>query len=218
MPTLVIAAVVSGWTDQRHGPQRGALPGLDAFLAGLLVVQVALLVALAVIVVGQAGRARAAGCYREVPPFLRGWLAPLVALTGVVLGGILAALINFGVTRFLGTPVPSGFAYALMPSDALAVPWPIFFFGVALIIGLISGALIAQILLYRRSRRHRRPLPGNGGWRAVAGGRLLPGPDRGAGGRRRWRRARLRPQPRARSPGPGRRVGSPTKPTLRPPA
>jgi hypothetical protein len=152
---LVFAALLSGWTDHRRGPQPGALPGLDAFLVGLLVVQVALLAALAVIVVGQAGRARAAGCYREVPPFLRGWLAPLVALTGVVLGGILAALINFGVTRFLGTPVPSGFAYTPMPSNALAVPWPIFFFGVALIIGLIPGALIAQILLYRRSRRHR---------------------------------------------------------------
>lgn len=109
--TPVIAALVSGWTDHRRGPQPGALPGLNAFLAWLLVVQVTLLVALAVTVVRQADRARAAGCYREVPPFLRGRLAPLVAVTGVVLGGILAALINLGVTRFLGTPVPSGFAY-----------------------------------------------------------------------------------------------------------
>jgi hypothetical protein len=37
-----------------------------------------------------------------------------VAVTGIVLGGILAALINLGVARFLGTPVPSGFAYAPM--------------------------------------------------------------------------------------------------------
>jgi hypothetical protein len=155
LSTLVMAALVSGWSDQRRGPQPGALPGLNAFLAGLLVVQVTLLVALAVTVVRQAGRARAAGCYREVPPFLRGWLAPLVALTGVVLGGILAALINLGVTRFLGAPVPSGFAYAPMPANALAVPWPIVFFGVALMIGLISGALIAQVPFYRRWRDHR---------------------------------------------------------------
>jgi hypothetical protein len=153
--TLVMAALVSGCTDQRRGPEPGALPGLDVFLAGLLVVQVVLLVALAVTVVRQAGRARVAGCYREVPPFLGGWLGPLVALTGVVLGGILAALINLGVARFLGTPVPSGFAYAPMPAKALAVPWPIFFLGVALMIGLISGALIAQIPLFRRWRDQR---------------------------------------------------------------
>ena len=92
MLALVFTELVSGWTDHHHGPPPSALPGLNAFLAGLLVAQVALLVTLAVTMVKQAGRARAAGCYREVPPFLRGWLAPLVALTGVVLGGILAAL------------------------------------------------------------------------------------------------------------------------------
>ena len=153
--TLVLAAVVSGLTDQRRGPQPGALPGLDVFLAGLLVVQVALLVALAVTVFRQAGRAGAAGCYREIPPFLRGCLSPLVALTGVVLGGILAALINLGVTSLLGTPVPTGFAYLPMPSNALAVPWPIFAFGIALI-GLVFGALIAQIPLFRRYRGRLR--------------------------------------------------------------
>jgi hypothetical protein len=42
-----------------------------------------------------------------------------------------------------------------MPANALAVPWPIFFFGVALMIGLIFGALIAQIQLFRRWRDYR---------------------------------------------------------------
>jgi hypothetical protein len=155
LAALLIAAVVSGWTDRRMGPQPGVLPGLSGFLAGLLVVQVVLLVALAVIVARQAQRARAAGCYREVLPYLRGVLAPLVALLGVVVGGILVALITFGVTRLLGTPVPSGFAGVPVPPDALAVPWPIFAFGAALI-GLVYGGVIAEFLLLRSASGHRR--------------------------------------------------------------
>ena len=139
-----------------------ALPGLDTFLAGLLVVQVVLLLALAVTVVGQAGRARAAGCYRQVPPFLRGWLAPLVALLGVILGWILATLINLSVARLLGTPVPTGYSLDAFAgqrdllSKALAVPWPIYFFGVALILGLIVGAIIAAYPLYLPYFNRRR--------------------------------------------------------------
>jgi hypothetical protein len=82
-------------------------------------------------------------------------LAPLVALLGVVLGGILVALITFAVTHLLGTPVPSGFASIPKPPDALAVPWPMFAFGIALI-GLIYGAVIAEIPLYQSYRGHLR--------------------------------------------------------------
>jgi len=162
LAALLTAALVSGWTDQRMGPQPGALPGLPGVLAWLLVVQIVLLVALAVIVALQAQRARAASRHpaasprpaADVPPYLRGMLAPLVALLGVVLGGILVALITFSVTHLLGTPVPSGFAYVPVPPDALVVPWPIFPAGAALI-GLVYGAVIAVILLYRGTSGRR---------------------------------------------------------------
>ena len=55
---LILTAVIGGVTDRLHGPQPGALPGLPGFLAVLLAVQVALL--LAVLTVDR-GRARPAG-------------------------------------------------------------------------------------------------------------------------------------------------------------
>jgi hypothetical protein len=81
--TLVLAALVSGWSDQRRGPQRGALPGLEVFF-GRVAGGTGRTPGGVGGHRGQAGRrARVAGCYREVPPFLGGWLAPLVAVTGV---------------------------------------------------------------------------------------------------------------------------------------
>ena len=148
---LLTAAVVSGWIDQRHGPQPGALPGLTGFLAGLLVVQGAALIALTIIVVVLAARARAAGGFGEVPPYLRGWLSALVAVLGFALGGLLTAIVNFGVTRLLGTPLPSGFRFDTTPANVLAVPWPIYAFGAAPV-GLLLGAAVAAVLLYRKYR------------------------------------------------------------------
>jgi len=153
--TLVVTALVGGFTDRAGGPQPGALPGLAGFLAVLLAVQVALLIVLTVIVVVLAGRARAAGWYETVPPYLRGWLTALVALLGLWLGGLLTAVLTFGVTRILGTPVPSGFVFDTAPANALAVPWPIYAFGAAPV-GLLLGAAPAAVLLWRRYRGHHR--------------------------------------------------------------
>jgi hypothetical protein len=159
---LTLVAVGGLFATAHDGPPTGpppqyfdAIPDLDIFLDGLLLVQVVLLVALAVTVVWQAGRARVAGCYREVPPYLRGWLAPLVALLGVVLGWILAALINLGVAGLLGKPVPSGISHFALPPKGLAVPWPVSLLGVALILGLIYGASIAVYPLYLRYHSRR---------------------------------------------------------------
>jgi hypothetical protein len=46
-----------------------------------------------------ARRARAAGSYGEVTPYLHGWLSPLVAVLGFTLSGLLTAIVNFGVTH-----------------------------------------------------------------------------------------------------------------------
>ena len=150
---LILTAVIGGITDRLHGPQPGALPGLPGFLAVLLAVQVALVAALTVIVAVLARRARAAGRYETVPPYLRGGLAALVALLGLCLGGILTSVLCFGVTRILGTPVPSGFVFDTAPASALAVPWPIYAFGAAPF-GLLVGAAAAAVLLWRRYRGH----------------------------------------------------------------
>ncbi len=158
LAALVTTAVVSGWTDRRHGPQTGALPGLTGFLAVLLAVQAALLILLTVTVVVLARRAPApaggaGGSDEEAPPYLGGRLAALIAVLGFSLGGLLTAVSSFGVTRLLGTPVPSGFRFAIPPSDALAVPWPIYAFG-AVPVGLLCGGVVAAILIFRGYRRN----------------------------------------------------------------
>jgi hypothetical protein len=150
---LITTAMVTGFADQRHGWQTGALPGLTAFFAVLLAAEAALLVMLAVIVVVLARRAPAPGGDKTVRPYLGGGLAVLIAALGVSLGGLLSAVISIGVTRLLGTPVPSGFRFAIAPSDALAVPWPIYTFAAALY-GIVAGGLVAAIVVVVRYRRH----------------------------------------------------------------
>jgi hypothetical protein len=151
LAALITAAVVGGWTDRRHGSQTGALPGLTDFLAALLAVQAALLVMLTVTVVVLARRAPAPGGEERVPPYLGGGLTALIAVLGFSLGGLLSAVISIGVTRLLGTPVPSGFRFAIAPSDALAVPWPTYAFAGALA-GMLVGGVAAAILLFVRYR------------------------------------------------------------------
>ncbi len=159
LAALVTAALVSGFTDRQSGRQAGALPGLTGFLAALLAVQAALLIVLAVTVAVLARRARAAsrgpaampGPAADVPPYLAGNLASLVALLGVVLGGLLTAVINIGVTRLLGTPVPSGFQFGVPLPGAVALPWPIYAFAAAPI-GLLLGAVAAALPLWFRYR------------------------------------------------------------------
>jgi hypothetical protein len=149
---LITAALVGGWTDRRHGSQTGALPGLTGFLAALLAVQAAVLVMLTVTVVVLARRAPAPGGKERIPPYLGGGLAALIAVLGFSLGGVLSAVISIGVTRLLGTPVPSGFRFAIAPSDALAVPWPTYAFAGALA-GTLAGGVAAAIRLIVRYRR-----------------------------------------------------------------
>jgi hypothetical protein len=159
LAALVTAALAGGFADRRSGRQTGALPGLTGFLAVLLALQAALLVVLAVSVVVLARRARVAsrspaaspGPAADVPPYLGGNLAALVALLGLVLGGLLTAVINIGVTRLLGAPVPSGFRFDIPAPDALAVPWPIYAFAAAPV-GLLLGAVAAALPLWFRYR------------------------------------------------------------------
>ena len=155
LASLVISAVASGWTEQQHDQHPGALPGLTTFLVVLLLAQGVLLVALGVVVSGLARRARAAGFDRAIRPYLGGNLATLMATLGFTLGGLLTAVINFGVTRLLGTAEPSDVHFMTEPKDALAMPWPVFAFGAAPI-GLLAGAIAAGIVLYLRYRRNTR--------------------------------------------------------------
>ena len=155
LASLVISVVASGWTEQQHDRHPGALPGLTTFLVVLLLAQGVLLVALGVVVSGLARRARAAGFDRAIRPYLGGNLATLMATLGFTLGGLLTAVINFGVTRLLGTAEPSDVHFMTEPKDALAMPWPVFAFGAAPI-GLLAGAIAAGIVLYLRYRRNTR--------------------------------------------------------------
>ena len=100
-------------------------------------------------------------------------LAALVALLGVVLGGLLTAVINIGVTRLLGTPVPSGFRFDIPRLDALAVPWPIYAFAAAPV-GLLLGAVAAALPLWFRYRDRCSQF----GQRAGKGEQMWPSPTR----------------------------------------
>ena len=153
LASLVISAVASGWTEQQRTPHPGALPGLTGFLVVLLIAQAVLLVALGVVVGRLARRARAAGFDRAIRPYLGGNLTTLMAALGFTLGGLLSAMINFGVTRLLGTAEPSGVHFMTVPKDELAMPWPVFAFGAAPI-GLLLGAIAAGIVLFRRYRKN----------------------------------------------------------------
>ena len=148
---LILTAVVSGWTDHRHGWQTGALPGLTIFFGVLLAVQVALLIMLTVTVVVLARRAPSPGADSARRPYLGGGLTALIAALGFSLGGLLSAVISIGVTRLLGTPVPSGFRFAIAPSDELGVPWPMYTFAAALA-GILAGGLVAAVVVFIKYR------------------------------------------------------------------
>jgi hypothetical protein len=166
LAALVTAALVSGFTDRLSHRQTGALPGLTGFLAVLLLVQAALFIVLMVSVAALARQARAAsrgsvagrgsvaslGPAADVPPYLGGNLATLVTLLGLVLGGLLSAVINIGGARLLGEPVPSGFRFGTtVPADALAVPWPVYALAAAPI-GLLLGGIAAALVVWFRYR------------------------------------------------------------------
>jgi hypothetical protein len=157
---LVCTALVDGLTDRQTGNQAGALPGLTGFAAALLAVQAALLILLAAAVAALARGNRVA--VRDA--YLGGWLAVLVTLLGILLGGLLTGVISLGATRLLGTPVPSGFQFDKAPQNPLTVPWPVYVFGAAPI-GVLCGAIAAAIPLFRRYQRRRgefgKPAKGN---------------------------------------------------------
>ena len=121
----------------------------------------------------------------DVPPYLGGNLAALVALLGVVLGGLLTAVINIGVTRLLGTPVPSGFRFDIPRLDALAVPWPIYAFAAAPV-GLLLGAVAAALPPRFRYRDRCSQFGQRAGKDRVRCGRRLRGPD-GRSSQPQWR-------------------------------
>ena len=97
-------------------------------------------------------------------------LAALIAALGFSLGGLLSAVISIGVTRLLGTPVPSGFRFAIAPSDELVVPWPIYTFAAALG-GMLAGGLVAAVVVVIRYRRRTAAFqnPAEGDRSEVAG-------------------------------------------------
>ena len=173
LAALVTSARVRALADLNARRQPGALPGLTPFLGILLAVQAGLLVLLAVAVAVLARQARRNGLYGAASadankektgrPYLRGGLTALVAALGFALGGLLTAVINFGVTRLLGTPEPSGYQFGRPLSDALAVPWPTYAFGAAPL-GPAGGGIVAGILLGVRFRHRLKAaaIPGPG--------------------------------------------------------
>lgn len=168
------SALAVGLTDRRSGPQPGALPGLTGFLLVLLAVQLALLIAFACVVTVLAVRAPRVKPVSGFEPYLRGGLAALIAVLGFALGGLLTAIVTFGVARLLGTPEPSGFTHA--PADAVYVPWPIYAFGAGLA-GALVGGLLAAGVLYLRYRQNWQRFDQPAGGRSPVGAAYQGGFD-----------------------------------------
>jgi hypothetical protein len=155
---LATAAIVSGLTDTIRGPQPTTLPGLTTFAGVLLAVQAFLLIALTSTVAVLAARVRPKRDDRRRSqdlPYLGGMLGALFPTLGVLLGGMLTAVVSLGVTRLVGTPLPSGFRFGAMSPTAIEVPWPIYAFG-AEPVGLLVGALAAAAVLWLAYRGNRR--------------------------------------------------------------
>jgi hypothetical protein len=158
LAAFATSAIVTGVTDTTGGPQRATLPGLTTFAGVLLALQAVLLIALTSTVAVLALRVRPNRDDRSGSqdlPYLGGMLGAVFAALGVLLGGMLTAVVTLGVTRLLGTPLPSGFRFGAMSANAIDVPWPIYAFG-AEPIGLLGGALVAAAILWRGYLRHRR--------------------------------------------------------------
>jgi len=151
------AALVSGLTDTVHGRQPTTLPGLTTFAGVLLAAQGCLLIALTSAVAVLAARVRPSRDDRrrsQDSPYLGGMLGALFPTLGVLLGGMLTAVVSLGVTRLVGTPLPSGFRFGHISPTAIEVPWPIYAFG-AEPVGLLAGALVAATVLWLRYRGRR---------------------------------------------------------------
>jgi ketosteroid isomerase-like protein len=155
---LATASLVSGFTDTLGGAQPTTLPGITTFSGVLLAAQVGLLIALAGTVAVLAARVRPNRDdlrRSQDLPYLRGMLGALFPALGLLVGGMLTAVVSLGVTRLLGTPLPSGFRFGAVSPNAIEVPWPIYAFG-AEPVGLLAGAIVAATVLWLGYRGHRR--------------------------------------------------------------
>jgi hypothetical protein len=137
-------------------PRPGALPGATGFFSRLLMVQGGLLVLFGAAVLVLALAARAARPADVDPqaqrPYFFGLSALLLAGLGVATGGVLTAVLNVGLARLMGTPVPTGFtedvaAQLVLPKECYAL--------VAAAWGMLVGLLAATGVLVVQYRRYR---------------------------------------------------------------
>ncbi len=149
----MLSALVAGFGDRVEGRRLGPLPGLTGFSLALIVIQLALLAALALTVTwlavkdrAMARRGHAGPPGRPFTPFLGGGLAVVFAALAFCLGWLLTAVLDAGVARLLGTPMPGGFRLDSASPRVFAVPWPVFAAGAGAF-GLVAGALLAAILI-----------------------------------------------------------------------
>lgn len=152
---IVVAAAVTGlalgvdavdgtWTGRHYVTEH-----LRTSWFGLLAVQLALFVALALLV----GR-NAHGRPDDGPgpgPFLRGHLSTVFVALAVLLGGVLSAVSAIGFARLFGDPVPSGQAGV---GNAVVVPWPLYAFAAAPLV-IPAVVVLAAIPLWVGFRRRR---------------------------------------------------------------
>jgi hypothetical protein len=151
---LLTTALGSYWMVDRTA-QSSVAPTLASTTRAILAIQTVLLIGLVItvwVLRNSTEPQRATGWQ----PFLGGWLAPLVSLLAVLLGGLLLAATNLGVARLFGYPSGVHLPAERPTSETLFVPDEVFAFAIGVILTL-PALLIVAILLWRdySGKRHQ---------------------------------------------------------------
>jgi hypothetical protein len=144
---LVTTASSSLWMVDPTVVQSSVAPALGSTTRAILAIQVILLLGL-VMTVGLLRKSGQPQCASGWQPFLGGWLAPLVSLLAVLLGGLLLAATNLAVARLFGYPSGAHLPAERPTSATLFVPDEAFVFAIGMVAAL-PALLIVALMLWR---------------------------------------------------------------------
>jgi len=134
--------------------QTAQAPAADALLSTtriVLAIQCVLLLGLVVTIwmLLRSGEPQSAYGWR---PFLRGWLAPLVSLLAVLIGGLLSAAVNIAVIRLFGQPRGAHLSTVKPTASIFFVPDEMFAFA----IGTVAILMVMPIIVWMLCRSYGR--------------------------------------------------------------
>ena len=150
---VLLTTALSGWWMIDRTAQSSVAPALVSTTRAILAIQTILLIGLVITVwvLRNSQQSQRAGGWQ---PFLGGWLAPLVCLLAVLLGGLLLAATNLAVARLFGYPSGVHLLAERPTLETLFVPDEVFAFAIGMI-PTLPALLLVAILLWRDYLRKR---------------------------------------------------------------